>query len=517
MVSEWKKRKSFDIISKQKKQYQRKDFLMKPIISQNLLNVLKNKIIPIISLNLFNDVEFLLNNLFVTDGSNHYFNLIYKIQTSARNIVKSIVTSTFEELDHEFKESVYRKSRYFVNKSNVSRTLVTIVGEITFKRTYYVSKYSNKRFFYIDKIFDLPKNDHYDPIVKAITISKAISTSQAQSVRDTSSLINDLSYFESNSIIKDIPRQSVYNWIRNWCVPNIVPKSVNTPETLYVMADEKYIGAQDIDKDIMIKSFIVFEDVINLSKNRRKLVNRTAFSHYGNKPWVAFMDFIAMKYDFDKIKNICLFGDGASWIKSGTDELRLSQNNSVKFFLCEFHFKQAIHHITTNAEERYYLLHIFKNKPKSYFVDAVNTIIYNNQSRKDTITKKLNYIVNNYTNIKSILNLNIGSSMESHISHLIASWFSSRPKGFSTKRITKYLKLNDYKNNNINIFKLYLSTYSKKKTTKLYESTFDYEIFTPDKIHNIPVLNYGQNTGTYIYLNNISHDVSTETYISNET
>ena len=65
MVSEWKKRKSFDIISKQKKQYQRKDFLMKPIISQNLLNVLKNKIIPIISLKLFNDVEFLLNKIYL--------------------------------------------------------------------------------------------------------------------------------------------------------------------------------------------------------------------------------------------------------------------------------------------------------------------------------------------------------------------------------------------------------------------------------------------------------------------
>ena len=91
----------------------------------------------------------------------------------------------FEELDNEFKESAYRKSRYFINKSNVSRTLITIVGEITFKRTYYVSNHSNKKFFYIDKIFDLPKKDRYDPIIKAIAISKAVSTSQAQSVRDT--------------------------------------------------------------------------------------------------------------------------------------------------------------------------------------------------------------------------------------------------------------------------------------------------------------------------------------------
>ena len=137
---------------------------MKPIISQNLLNMLKNKIIPLISLKLFNDVEFLLNNLFVNNGSNHYFNLIYKIQTSARDIVKSIVISTFEELDNEFKESTYRKTWYFI----VSRTLITIVGEITFKRTYYVSKYSNKKFFYIDKVFDLPKNDHYDPIFQRL-------------------------------------------------------------------------------------------------------------------------------------------------------------------------------------------------------------------------------------------------------------------------------------------------------------------------------------------------------------
>ena len=130
---------------------------MKPVISQKLLNVLKNKIIPIISLKLFNDVEFLLNKLFINNGSNHYFNHIYRIQTSARDMVKSIVISTFEELDNEFKESDYRKSWYFINKSNVSRTLITIVGEITFKRTYYISKHSNKKFFYIDKIFDLPK------------------------------------------------------------------------------------------------------------------------------------------------------------------------------------------------------------------------------------------------------------------------------------------------------------------------------------------------------------------------
>ena len=116
-----------------------------------------------------------------------------------------------------------------------------------------------------------------------------------------------------------------------------------------------------------------------------------------------------------------------------------------------------------------------------------------------------------------MLALNIGSSMESHISHLISSFFSSRPKGFSTKRIEKYIKLNDYKYNNINIFKLYLSTYSKKQTVTLNENTYDYEIFAQDKLHNIPVLNNGLKTGTYTILNSISHDISLNDIIENET
>ena len=490
---------------------------MKTIISQNLKNVLKNKILNVFSSNLSNTIDFFIDNILTNSKNNIYFDTIYNAQQSARNIVKSIIISTFEQLDIEFKNSTYRKSNFYINKSNVPRTLITIVGEITFYRTYYISKFSNKKFFYIDKVFNLPKNDHYDPIIKAISVSKAISSSQAHSARDTSSFINNISYFDSNSTINNIPRQSVYNWLNNWNVPNIIPKAVNTPDTLYVMADEKYIGSQDLKNDIMIKSFVTFEDVKNISKNRRKLINRTVFSHYGDKAWPAFMDYIAMKYDFNKINNICLLGDGASWIKSGKNELNLSPNNHVKFYLCEFHFKQAIHHITSNPDERKHLLNVFQLEPKSSFIEAVNSIILDNPKREEIITKKLNYILNNYSNIKDMLSLKIGSSMESHISHLIASFFSSRPKGFSSKTIIKYLKLNDYKNNNINLFNLYLATYSNKEISTIDENSYNYEIFSPDKIHNIPILNYGLKTGTYSYLNNISHNISTDSYTENET
>lgn len=476
------------------------------IISQNFKNVLKNRIKSLITPNLYNFIDLLIESFsFDNNVSINYFDLFSTVQSSIKDYIKSIIVSTFEEIDNDFKNSYQRKSRYFINKSNVPRTLVTIVGDITFYRTYYVCKHSKKRFFYLDTVFDLPKNDHYDPIVKAIAINNTLNTSQAQAARDLSATIGSLSFFLDKSVIS-ISRQSVFNWLKKWKVPNIVPKSISTPETLYVMADEKYIGAQDIDKDIMVKCFVTFEDVKAISKNRNKLVNRFVYSTYSSKPWISFMDLISMRYDFSKLKEICLLGDGASWIKSGTNELRLDSNNHVKFYLCEFHFKQAIHHITTDKEERNNLIEIFNKKDKESFRKAVKEIIVKEPNREEKITKKLDYIMNNYYSIKAMLDLNIGSSMESHISHLIASFFSSRPKGYSTKRINQYLKLNDYKNNNINIFKLYAQSYKNTKEITINENNLDFSIFENNTKGNIPILNEGIVSPTYWNLNSLAHN-----------
>ena len=474
-------------------------------ISQNLKNVLKNRIKILISPILYETIDTIVDNLFLQNNINKYFQLISSVQSSVRDLVRSVVIASFEEIDSNFKNSAERKSRYYVNKSNVPRTLITIVGEITFFRTYYQNKISNNKFFYVDAMFDLPKYDHYDPIIKGIAVNNTFNTSQAQSARDTSALINDITYFLDYSSFNSISRQSVYNWIKQWHTPDIVPSSVETPETLYVMADEKYIGCQDMEKDIMVKCFVTFEDVVNVSKNRRTLINRSVFSCYDTSAWPLFMDYISKRYDFSKIKHIALLSDGGTWIKSGINELKLDTNNNVRFYLCEFHFVQAIHHITTDENERFYLLHIFKTKPKSYFENAVAQIIAQNPKREEIITKKLNYILNNYSAIKSMLALNIGSSMESHISHLISSFFASRPKGYSSKRIKQYLKLSDYKNNGINIFKLYMQSYNNDDIITLDENVANSYTFDNFENSNIPILSNGKVSELYSSLHTLCH------------
>jgi len=190
-------------------------------------------------------------------------------------------------------------------------------------------------------------------------------------------------------------------------------------------------------------------------------------------------------------------GDGASWIRRGTFELKLNPTNKVNFYLCEFHFKQAIHHLTTDKDERKTLIQLVQKDTKKAFVDRINNIILNNPERQESLTKKLNYLSKNYAAIKRMLNLDFGSSMESHISHLIASFFAARPKGYSSNTIDKYLKINDFKNNNYNIFNIYMNSYSNNEVISINRKQLDFSIFEKSDTTSIPILKRGEVTPVY--------------------
>lgn len=212
------------------------------------------------------------------------------------------------------------------------------------------------------------------------------------------------------------------------------------------MVDERFLGCQDLDGDIMAKCMIAFEDVKKVGKNRNMLVNKTVFTTFGNNPWGKFLDVLNQKYNLENIKEIKLLGDGAGWINSGMHELKTNSEVVMTRFLCEFHFKQSINRITTDEDKRKILLDTFNNNSKQEFKDKVLELTKDitEKKRQDSIDKNLNYILNNYKAIKDMLDSLIGSSMESHISHYIANLFSSRSKGYSSLNINKYLKLNGY-------------------------------------------------------------------------
>ena len=107
------------------------------IISQNFKELLKNKIKIIISTNLYKYIDIFVDNLSFTDNNNfNYFNFINLLDSSIKSYILNIISSTFEEIDMLIKNSLERKNRYYINKSNVPRSITTIFGTVYFKRTF---------------------------------------------------------------------------------------------------------------------------------------------------------------------------------------------------------------------------------------------------------------------------------------------------------------------------------------------------------------------------------------------
>lgn len=83
-----------------------------------------------------------------------------------------------------------------------------------------------------------------------------------------------------------------------------------------------------------------------------------------------------------------------------------------------------------------------------------------NPERKETIESKRDYILNNWKERQIYQNTPyMRCSMESHISHIFADLFTSRPKAYSKKGLKQLLKLRLLKINGKDIKKQYLNQY----------------------------------------------------------
>ncbi len=436
---------------------------------------------------LFNDY---LNNLFYNFSSSKYITNILNLINDFKTIVIDTISYVIRVIDKLFLDSKYRKKNFYINKQAIPRTIVDVFGTLCFERNYYTDKNKENGFFLIDEIFGFEKYKTYGQVIRGLLINEAVNTNVNRACNN--SLVYNISILDnlkngSNSL-PNIPRQTVYKWITNWILPKIEYNTIETTETIYVMADEKWIHEQirkdkfDIDeKDkkhyIMSKCFVIFTGV-KRKHNRTKLLNRHIFITSSKTPWKDLMDEICKIYDFEKIKTINLLSDAGNWILAGKDELKLYSYNSIIVNTCEFHVVQKIHRITHDDELRKSFVDVIYNQQdKKKFIEMMDDLITEKPKRKDKLTEYKNYITKHWKGILNMKTCDVGSSMEAHISHCIAEHFGSRPKGYSKDRIEKYLKQQEYRLNGINILDLFYKSCYQDEDFVYNEKEVNFSIF----------------------------------------
>lgn len=401
---------------------------------------------------------------------NNYYSFINSLDSFNCSFIKDITKCYFEYIDECFFNSSYRKNFCTSNGFYERKNYVTLFGEITFKRRYYFDKLHNDKFFFVDLFLGLPKRKHFDPFICADICEKASSFNYSK----TGKLVADKIGSRIGSNI-NISRATARNIVMSFNTEFDDNKNIKRIERLYVMLDEKFVGSQFQDNDHMIKAAIIFEgtDLVyktkksKNSKDRYKLINSHTCASIENNLLSDTVNYIYNSYDTDYLKEITFMGDCANWIKNFPKSywFKFNQETQVNFSMDNFHFSQALNQLTTSKNKDVYfaLKDIVKLNDKENFEILCNQFIDLNPFRKETIENKMNYILNNWNERQFYENHSyLKCSMESHISHIFADLFTSRPKSYSKSGLSQLLKLRLLNVNGYNIKDIYFNNLNKK-------------------------------------------------------
>ncbi len=374
---------------------------------------------------------------------------------------------TIKAIEDRFHNAPNRSKRYY-SKGKKKRTILTLLGEITFERTYYQDRTTGKCFFYVDLCLKLDKYRSIDPYLEAMILDECSKSSMAESGRNIARLINR----NVNDVNINISRQTV----RNIVLKNdfdYIHKETTTPNVVNIMLDEKWVPLQrENQSKLMCKCAVIYEDRRRLSKNRTELLGKTVVmggKGFNNR----LLDTLYNKYDMEKINEINIIGDGATWIKCMPNNLH-SSNITINSYLDKFHFRKTINNITKDKSLQNILVEYTINNDKILFNELVNKLILHQPNRAEILNSYLTYINNNFKNIHSTYKLNIPCSMEGHISHNIASHLARNPKGYSIKTLNKLITLREAKLNNIDIIKeILIQKKNNRNPTPLDFSMFE--------------------------------------------
>ncbi len=428
------------------------------------------------------NISNVINPINASQSIKNYTDIIESIDKTVREIALNLLQKSIEKIDEDYFNSKNRKLSYWV-KDKRTRTIITVFGQFTFTRRIYECKSSGKYYTHVDRKLGLPKYDKYDPTVKAQIVELAANSNSMIKVGE---IVGERIYsnftLDARRKNYNISRQTVHNIIKSVkrFNPNINRKN-NTPEILYIMADEKYVNLQRHSKDkVMVKHAVVFES-LEMRLNRSILKNKLTYTSIDSSFWINFHDHLAKVYDLDKVKQIVIMGDGAAWIKAGVHEFA-----NADFVLDKFHTFQAIEHIS--KEPRLNLAmnqSIYENDIEIFnsVIDVLKIFEEDNESRLKSIKEKASYIRRHWEPIQKALSPTIpGCSMEAHISHNLASILSSRPKAYSLKMLNKIINLRNLNLNNIDIQNLYLDTLHLDDSDEIQEiekEVLDFSMFDP--------------------------------------
>lgn len=396
----------------------------------------------------------------VLEGDTKLDNIVDSVGEMVNTIGLDTLGAIIDELNDIVKKSPERSGIYHIHKSNVSRTLVTRFGELEFNRPYY-KNIKDKHYVYIlDLLLGIEKYERVEGNLKGEILDKAVDVSYQKAAE-----LSTPAY---------LTRQTVKNIIReNGKIDNLALEVEDKKEvdTIYIEADEDHVALQT-GKNKEMKLIYVYDDRTEVNKGRIKLENIRYFTGEMDPEdiWTEVATYLDEAYDLDKVKNIYIAGDGANWIKVGTEIIKDS-----KYVLDHYHLSKYVKKITAHlpsleepADIEKPLWRFIRRGKKKFTIELIDYAIEitPSESKKKSMINARKYILNNWEGINNLFKEEYRCSAEGHISHILSDRLSSRPMGWSLIGVDEMARMRAYKANGGSIKEYYRNQRIEKKNEK---------------------------------------------------
>lgn len=432
------------------------------------------------------------------------------ISRESESFIRKFIVELIEKMDYDFRYSEDRVARYYVKQTR-SRTIITMYGEITYKRTEYIDRSTKKPYIYIDNKLHIDSRERYAPDVRAKIYSNyADCKSMIEVGRNIGDLI-EAKYHNGSPHTFAIPRQTIQRILKSVKEVRILSDKKKEVDTLNILFDEKWIPGQhnpndkEENKSLMTRAALIFEGFEKADKSptkRNRLVNCTYFSSYKGNFNNDLLELIDSKYDLEKVKTINVMGDGAKWIRESGNTLRLP-GIKFNFGLDKFHTGQALDRITREKEIYKkafdYLIH---NDLKNFNL-LIRELCKTFPDKKKKIRDNAKYLRNHIDEIITMHKvIKVPCAMEQVISHHLASQFTCVAKAYSPNNINYYTANRDAFRNGYNMKLIFAKANDLKDTEedviKLNKNEIDLSFF--DNQSPLPYYDFKVNNGSQQFI-----------------
>lgn len=378
----------------------------------------------------------------------NYTEFQQKLMERLNNMGAEICRTVLEASDQYLKENKQERDDWSVVRRD-TKTILSVFGEVTYKRTYYKHKQTGQYSYLVDEKAGFMPHTRIDHGLKADLVEHSTELSYRKSAKEPARHASGV----------DVSAQSVLNALRR-CGLDALPVGEKGPrrrvEVLYIEADEDHVSCQD-GSNIIAPLIYVHEGKVN-----GRLQNPHYFS--GTDPeelWEEVLEFIHGYYQVEAIQKIFIAGDGAAWIKWGCELFA----GSI-FVLDRYHLQKYIKAATAPHDD---LQKAIWQALNASSLEQVKDVLKQSYSRAETANKQkavkacYRYIKNHWEGVENYKKHPeaLGCSAEAHVSHILSARLSSRPMGWSKKGAYQMARLRTMKANGKDLKEQYLKQTSQ--------------------------------------------------------